>query len=183
MTMKRKLIIAVALVSFVLTATCVYATSKFGGYDESKIVPSWGITPETQKIKEDNSGMIMPQEVENPEPVYKDNKDIPVGNLFDINKKIDKEKLKAENAELEMVKSMTYEEFCKMEGKDTKETTMLAPGRTLWIVKTKKPNGVKIPLSPDQKKKGISDTIKNAIVTDIYDAETGDFIGTEVNVK
>ena len=89
-------------------------------------------------------------------------------------------KYKKENVELVMAKAMKYEDYCKMEGKKTDEITMLSPKRMLWIVKTKRPNGVQIPISEEQKQKGESGLVKNVTVTELYDAETGEYFGYNV---
>lgn len=181
--MKRKLISSFSLTGIVILSLFLSSAAIENKYDESKIVPSWGIQPETQKLKADNSGMIMPEPVINPEPVFKENINLPQGNYYDINKKIDKERLKKENAELVDIKAMTYEDYCKLSNKNTDEINMLSPKRMLWIVKTQHPNGVKVPTSDEQKKIGVSDTIKNATVIDIFDAETGEYIGTDMNAN
>ncbi|MBW4573919.1 MAG: hypothetical protein KME08_01390 [Aphanothece sp. CMT-3BRIN-NPC111] len=67
----------------VLGSANVILSAKYMG------APGDGTVLTEDKITEDTKVMIMPKTVDNPEPVWKANKDTPKDKLFDINKKID----------------------------------------------------------------------------------------------
>lgn len=170
--MKKKIIVLSIL--FVIIFAVVNAATN-STYDESKFAPSWGIEDKTVKMRADGKGEIMPPLVKDPEPYYKANKDITKEKLYDINIKIDKEKLQAESAEVKMVEVMTYGDYLNTVG-STDRLTSLALDRLVYVVKVYYPNGVKVDGAFLRRGMGNDFTIKNAMKTTLYDAETGEFL-------
>lgn len=103
-------------------------------------------------------------------PIFKANKDIPREKIYDINKKINKDALSQENAQLDKVELMTFEEGYKTLGREAKHNPQIAPERLVWVVQIHHPQGFTT-------RAGL---IKNARAVGIYDAETGEILNTSV---
>ncbi|GAW92574.1 hypothetical protein [Calderihabitans maritimus] len=171
--MKRRLI----LLGFVVLMSVFSAYAIASTVDVN--VPKWGITDETVKLNKGGTGEIMPPLNRNPQPVYPGNHDLPGERSFDINKKINREKLQAEQAQIKMIELMTYQEFLDKLGNGF-FVTSLSPQRLVWVVQIYYPNGIDVGNGPLKPGIEIKDTvIDNAQRTKIYDAETGQLISVQ----
>lgn len=110
---------------------------------------------------------------ENPEFVFKANKDTPKSKLVDIAAKVlkNKDALAKENAKIEKLEVLTYKEHSVKAGKSEPIDPQVSPDRLIWVVQIYYPQGYEHP------RVGV---IENARVTGIYDAETGEFLGQSI---
>ncbi|MCT4596994.1 MAG: hypothetical protein N4A50_03820 [Vallitalea sp.] len=168
----------------IVLSISVYGMTK--SYNEEEFVPSWGITDETVKLREDNSGEVMPELVTNPEPYYKANtlnsKTLSISKtpaLYDINEKIDISEIEKKGGKVQRTELLSYGEYLQEKNTCNMDTS-ISKERQIWVVEIYYPNGIKINadmLMPGTKPQNL--IIENAIRTTIYDAETGDFISME----
>ncbi len=178
--MKKTASIIGIVLWFTMLTTFVSTSDDFY---RQKHAPDWAanidtIVRETGGNRSSN-GEVAPSPVRNFESYYKDNMNIEKSKLYDINKKINKDKINEEKAELQTVRLMKYKEFIEIQ-KLNHSIAGLSPDKLVWIVQIYYPNGLEtINLSQynDGNKKNIA--IKNFLRTAIYDAETGDIIGGE----
>lgn len=103
-------------------------------------------------------------------PIFKANKNIPKEKIYDINQKINNDALSQQNAKLEKVELMTFEEGYKTLGREAKHNPQISPERLVWVVQVHHPQGFTT-------RAGL---IKNARSVGIYDAETGKILSTSV---
>lgn len=110
---------------------------------------------------------------ENPDLVFKANKDKPKSQLVDIGAKVLKNKaaLLKVNAKIEKLEVVTYEQYSASAGNSAPKDPQISPERLIWVVQIYHPQGY------DHPRVGV---IENARVTGIYDAETGEFLGQSI---
>lgn len=104
-----------------------------------------------------------------PEFVFKANKGTPKSKLVDVGTKVlkNKDTLTKENAKIEKLEITTHREYSASISKSTSDNPQLSPDRLIWVVQIYYPQGYEHP------RVGI---IENARVTEIYDAETGEYL-------
>lgn len=175
--MKKKLISVFVFSVFIMFAiwnvsTASNTTKK---YDEKNFIPKWGIADNTVKYRDDKKGEIMPDLVKVPDYFYEGNAAVlSKDKYFNINEKINKDKLKLEKGEIKSITIMKYSEYLKADNISDIDTS-ISPDRMVWVVKLYYPEGIKADLygNPTTNKDLF---IKNAIDTTLYDGETGEFI-------
>lgn len=104
---------------------------------------------------------------DNPVPIFEKNSDI--SQFYDIDDSIDTEYLSSVGASVLQKRLMTYEEYLN-EFDDT-SLTSIDSERMIWVVQVSYPNGF-------ETKHGV---FMDAVVTGIYDAESGFYFGFNVN--
>lgn len=126
-----------------------------------------------------NQDPEIPEKVKNekvqqvPDIKYKANDHVPKEKLIDINKKINKENIKANKGELKAAKLMTYKQFAdKLNNGDY--NAAVDPKRQVWVVQIDYPEGY------EHNQAGF---IANCVTVTVYDAETGEWLGSHLSEK
>ncbi len=159
--LKRLLVATSLMLAIIAGGIAVFAISNDSNKDEKSDIT----------ITDNANSRVLNK---NPEAKFKDNSYLETSQSYDINKKIDSKKIKEKKGTLKLKKLMTYEDYQKLVKKQGQELTAISKNRKVWIVQTEYTQGYEHP------KLGL---LKNATITALYDAESGEYLGCEISAK
>ncbi|MCM8711231.1 hypothetical protein M2651_09335 [Clostridium sp. SYSU_GA19001] len=155
----------------IVAAICLTGTSSVLALSSKNIELSKPtITSNAVKPEEHNSQNYN----NNPKPLYTANKNIDSSSLIskaNILKKLESNQIKTKNSFIKSVKLETWSEHVLENNKENTVVNLLIdPERMVWVILTSYPDGITT-------KAGF---YSNAILTSVYDAQTGDLLESTV---
>jgi capsular polysaccharide biosynthesis protein len=169
MMKNKKFIIISIVIILIIISTGVFVSAMKKEYNERDTAPSWGIKDEEILLNDDKSGEKMPEVIRNPGYILDDNSSIKTNELKSTKEIINKEFIEENNGIIKLEKVMSLEEFCILTKEEVNSFTQISPKRQVLVVQVHYPEGYR------HVRIGF---VENAFQTNIYDAETGTYIGT-----
>lgn len=101
----------------------------------------------------------------NPEPIYKANKDLPTNNFKSEDELINRNILKEKGGTIKIARQLTYSQYINQYNIKDKSYN-ISSDRVIWVIQVHYPNGIQTRIG----------FLKDAILTGIYDAQTGELL-------